>query len=107
MISGLHRGSIWIADLPAPWKRRPTVIVTRDAAIPTLTNVTLVMVTSRIRGIRTEVLLGPEHGLAQKCVATSDNIYTLPVELLVRRVGELGPTKLAELNAAIRTALDL
>jgi mRNA interferase MazF len=107
MIPGLHRGSVWVADLPPPWKRRPAVVVTRDAAIPLLTNVTLVMVTSTIRGVRTEVLLGPEQGLQQKCAATCDNIQTLAIELLARRLGELGPAKAAELDAAIRIALDL
>jgi mRNA interferase MazF len=107
MIPGLHRGSIWVADLPPPWKRRPAVVVTRDSAIPLLTNVTLVMVTSTIRGVRTEVLLGPEEGLQQKCAAACDSIQTLAINLLSRRVGELATAKVRELDAAIRIALDL
>jgi mRNA interferase MazF len=107
MIHGLHRGSVWVATLPSPWKRRPVVVITRDAAIPKLTNVTVVTVTTRLLGIRTEVPLGPEHGLDQKCVAVCDNILTLPVDQLVRPLGELGTAKIRELNAAIRVALDL
>jgi mRNA interferase MazF len=83
------------------------VVVTRDIAIPQLSNVTLVGVTRTARGIRTEVPLGPEQGLDHKCVAACDNIHTFPVELLIRHVGELGSAKLHELNAAIRVALDL
>ena len=107
MIHGLHRGSVWVATLPPPWKRRPVVVITRDAAIPQLTNVAVAIVTTRVWGTRTEVPLGPDHGLDQKCVASCDNILTLRVDRLVRRVGELGPEKVRELNAAIRTALDL
>jgi mRNA interferase MazF len=107
VIPGLRRGTIWIADLPPPWNRRPAVIVTRDDAIPLLTNVTLVLVTRTIRGVRTEVLLGPEHGVQHECVAACDNSMTLAVKRLTRRLGELGPEKILELNAAIRIALDL
>jgi mRNA interferase MazF len=107
MIPGLRRGSVWVAEMPPPWKRRPAVVVTRDAAIPVLTNVTLVTVTSTVRSVRTEVLLGPEQGLQQKCVAACDNIQTLAVDLLTRRLGELGPAKLQELDRALRIALDL
>jgi mRNA interferase MazF len=83
------------------------VVVTRDVAIPQLTNVTVVSVTSTLRGIRTEVPLGPEQGLDNTCAAACDNIHTLAVELLSRRLGELGPAKLEALNAAIRIALDV
>jgi mRNA interferase MazF len=107
VIPGLYRGSVWMADLPPPWKRRPVVVVTRDAAIPMLTNVTVVTVTTTVRGIRTEVLLGPAQGLQQKCAAACDNMQTLAVGLLSRRLGELGAAKLEELNAAVRIALGL
>jgi mRNA interferase MazF len=107
VIHGLHRGSVWVVNFAAPWNRRPVVVITRDTAIPQLTNVTAVIVTSTVRGIRTEVVLGPEQGLDQRCVAACDNIQTLAIELLSRRIGELGPGKVRELNAAIRIALDL
>jgi mRNA interferase MazF len=107
VISGLHRGSIWVANLPPPWKRRPVIVITRDVAIPALSNVTVVVITSTVRGLRTEVPLGAEHGLDQKCAASCDNILTLEVRRLVRRLGELGPAKTDELDAALRVALEL
>jgi mRNA interferase MazF len=107
MIPGLHRGSIWIADFPPPWKRRPVVVITRDIAIPHLTNVTAVIVARSARGLHTEVPLGPEQGLDQKCVASCDNILTMEIDILKRRVGELGAAKVQELNDALRIALGL
>lgn len=63
MTPGLHWGSVWQADLGGGNGRRPVIAVTRDVAIPYLTNVTVVPVTSTVRGIPTEVPLGTEEGL--------------------------------------------
>jgi mRNA interferase MazF len=107
MSAGLHRGSTWLADLPPPHGTRPVVIVTRDRAIGLLTNVTVVPVTRTVYGAPTEVELGPPEGMRTDCVAGCDNVATVSKNLLRRRLGELGPVKLEELNGAIRIALDL
>jgi mRNA interferase MazF len=64
-------------------------------------------VTRTIRDIPTEVLLGPEDGLPAPCVASLDDITTIPKSLLGRRLVELPPSRMAEIEAAIRFALDL
>jgi len=107
MIPGLARGSVWLAALPHPWGPRPVIILTRDAAIPRLTNVTVVPVTTSVQGIRTEVPIGADEGLPKDSAASCDNVQTMPIKGLRRRIGELGPAKVRELNAAIRVALDL
>src|ERR1700709_1265619 len=101
------RGSVWFAVMPAPIGRRPVVVLTRDVAIPYLTNVTVALVTRTVRGIPSEVALGPPEGLSEECVASADNIHTVPNAWLDRRVGALGLTKLDELARAVRLALDL
>jgi len=83
------------------------VIVTRDQAIPLLRNVTVVAVTSRARGLATEVPLGPANGLVRDCVANCDNVFTIPKRTLETRRGALGPEELRELNGALRIALEL
>jgi mRNA interferase MazF len=83
------------------------VIVTRDRAIELLTNVTIVPVTRTVSGAPTEVALGPAEGLRTDCVASCDNLGTIAMGLLRHRLGELGPEKIQELNAAVRVALDL
>lgn len=107
MLPGLHRGSVWIAELPEPIGRRPVVILTRDVAIPHLTNVTVSLVTRTVRGVPSEVPLGPEEGLHHECVANCDNIHTVPQRWLARRVGSLGPEKLQGLRRAVQVALDV
>jgi mRNA interferase MazF len=83
------------------------VILTRDRAIPILTNVTVAAVTGTIRGLPTEVPLGPEHGLARECVVNCDNLFTIPKRVVGRRRGELEPESLARLRTAVMIALDL
>lgn len=82
-------------------------MITRDRAIPLLANVTVVGITGTIRGLPTEVPLGPEHGLARQCVANCDNLFTIPKRALGRRRGELDPESLARLRTALRIALEL
>jgi mRNA interferase MazF len=86
---------------------RPAVIVTRPAAIPYLTNVTVVLVTTRVRGLLTEVELGAAHGVVEGSVANCDNVLTVPKTALARRRGSLGPADQHVLDRALRTALAL
>jgi mRNA interferase MazF len=101
----VNRGDVY--DAPVPGGVHPAVVVTRDRAIPVLANVCVVAITSRIRGLPTEVPLGPEPRLARECVANADSIFTIPKQLLARRRGALGPAELARLDDALRIALDV
>jgi mRNA interferase MazF len=47
-------------------------------------------VTRTIRGIPTEVRLGPEHGLEDECVASFDNLQPIDRARLTDRAGALG-----------------
>jgi mRNA interferase MazF len=64
-------------------------------------------VTSTIRELPTEVLLGPAHGLARECVVNCDNLFTVPKAVLGRFRGSLAPEELRDLNGALKIALDL
>jgi mRNA interferase MazF len=88
-------------------RRRPVVVITRDRAIPILANVTVAAVTGTIRGLPTEVPLGPEHGLARECVVNCDNLFTIPKQALGSRRGELDPESIGRLRTALMIALDL
>jgi mRNA interferase MazF len=88
-------------------RRRPVVVITRDRAIPILANVTVAAVTGTIRGLPTEVQLGPEHGLARECVVNCDNLFTIPKQSLGSRRGELDPESIGRLRTALMIALDL
>ena len=98
---------IW-ADLGPPAGRRPVCILTRDAAIAVLGSVTCAPLTRTIRGIRTEVEVGPEQGLPERCVISCDNVITVPIEDLDDEpVGRLDEVARAALDIALRFALDI
>jgi mRNA interferase MazF len=83
------------------------VIVTRDTAIPVLSQIIVALVTGTIRGLPTEVPLGSEHGLARESVVNCDNLFTIPKSALGRRRGALGPAEAARLDEALRIAVGL
>lgn len=102
------RNDIFWADLGPPAGRRPVCVLTRDAAIAVLTSVTCAPITRTIRGIRSEVELGPEHGLPEACVITCDNVMTIPIDTLDDRpVGRLDEVTRARLDQAVRFSLDI
>lgn len=81
------QGEIWWAE--AEDKRRPVLVVTRSHAIRVLTWVMVAPITRTIRGIPTEIALGPEEGLPVASVATFDNLQRVRRTLLTERVGSL------------------
>lgn len=103
----MRRGEVWWAELPSPVGHRPVVILTRDAVLHSLDSVVVALVTRTVRGIPSEVVLGRRQGLPTQCVANLDNILTVPRERLIRLMGMLDSEKAAELNQAIKAALDV
>lgn len=88
-------------------KVRPVLILTRELVRPHLTRLTVAPITSTIRGLSTEVPVGPENGLAQTSVVSCDNIVTIPTTALGRQVGYLFESQESALSQAIRAAFDL
>lgn len=88
-------------------KTRPVLILTREVVRPHLSRVTVAPITSTIRGLSTEVPVGPANGLDQASVVSCDNIVTVPVSALGRQLGFLLAEQETALSDAIRTAFDL
>jgi len=102
------RGDIVWADLGPPAGRRPVCVLTRDAAVAVLTALTCAPITRTIRGIHSEVEVGPAVGLPETSVITCDNVITIPVESLEDQpVGHLDLRARADLDRALRYALDI
>ena len=64
-------------------------------------------VTATIRGLPTEVPVGPAQGLARESVVNCDNLFTIPKSELSARRGALGPDSVRALRGALRIALDI
>ena len=83
------------------------IVIARDTAIPVLGSVVCVLVTSTFRGHVAEIEIGHDEGLDHDSAANCDNVFPLPITVLSRRRGQLGPEKLHELEVAIRIAIGL
>ncbi len=81
-------------------------MLTRDEAIARLRNVVVALVTSRKRGLTSEVALGPDDGMPQECVITFDNLRTVPKALLTEPITALRADRLDELCRALNWAVD-
>lgn len=88
-------------------KARPVLVLTREIIRPALSSVTVAPITTRVRGIRTEVTVGQANGLDQDCVVSLDNVQTIPVKQLGKVVGYLLPQQERGLAEAIRAAYNL
>ena len=88
-------------------KTRPVLILTRELVRPHLTRVTVAPITATIRGLSSEVQVGPRNGLDKDSVVSVDNVVTIPVTALGHQIGFLLPDQVPDLAEAIRNAFDL
>ena len=86
-----QQGDIWWAETED--KRRPVLVITRSHAIPVLKRVVVAPVSRTVRGIPTEIGLGPGEGLPSECAASFDNLQTMLRSALTERTGSLGPRR--------------
>ncbi len=103
----MRRGEVWWANLAPPRGRRPVVLLSRDSAYAIRDYVTVAPVSTRVRRLPVEVLLGPEDGLSQSSAANLDNILTIDKRSLQRQIATLRPDKLQAVETAIHFALGL
>jgi len=101
----VERGEVRLYRFPAPDKERPVLVLTRTSAIPYLSRVTVAPITSTIRGVPSEVMLGPEDGMKQPCVANLHNVMTVNQTALGRVVARLNSLRMQEICGALAFAL--
>lgn len=88
-------------------KTRPAVVLTREAARAAMTKVTIAPITATIKGLSSEVRVGPANGLDHDCVISLDNVLTVPVSALGPSLGCLNAAQEAQLARAVVLAHDL
>lgn len=101
----MNRGEIWGCEFKKPDKTRPVVILTRQEVIPYLHTVTVVPITRTIRGVPSEVLIGPDEGLKESSAVNLHHLITIPKSELRRFIGSLSPVKMEEIREAMLFAL--
>jgi mRNA interferase MazF len=99
----VRRGEVIWAEHP-DWPRRPVAVMTRNEAIDSLSEIFVVLATTVIRGLPTEVELGAEHGMPQACVLNADHTDTIAKGFLGERITTLSAEKLSEVCRALALA---
>ena len=101
----MKRGEVRWYEFQPPDKRRPVLILTRDSILPVLHEVTVAPVTSTIRGIPSELVLGLDDGMPEDCAVNFDHLQTVPKRKIGRLITTLSPEKLHDAAPAIFFAL--
>jgi mRNA interferase MazF len=83
------------------------VLLSRDSAYKVRSAATVAPITRTIRNIPVEVLLDQKDGLPSRCVVNADDIVTIPMSIIKGRITVLSPQRMAQVEEAIRFALDL
>jgi len=78
--------------------------MTRDEAIGALNEVFVVLATTTIRDLPTEVRLGPEDGLPRECVLNLDHVDTVAKGFIGERITTLSAEKLHAVCRALDVA---
>lgn len=100
------RGEVWWCELPEV-NRRPVVVLSRDAAIPRLRRTLVAPCTTTIRGVASEVVLGPgEDPVPRRCVANLDAVESVAIAALVDRIGRLSGARMRKMCHALTVAVD-
>lgn len=101
----LRRGEIRLYQFKQPDKTRPVVILTRNSILPYLNEATVAPITSTIRGIPTEVLVGTKEGLKKESAINLDHLQTVPKDNLTTFVGSVPNEKMQAVLDALLFAL--
>ena len=101
----MKRGEVCWFTFRLPDKRRPVLVLTRNDAIPMLNTVTVAPVTSTVRGVKSELVLGVEDGMPRFCAANFHQLQTVPRDDLGERIVTLSTEKMKEADRALCYAL--
>ena len=103
----MNRGDIWLVNLGGKTGKRPAVILTRQNVLEYLNKVTVAEVTTKGKGYPTEVFIDQKANLSKASFVQTDNIHTVPKQLLVKYIGTVNPETLKEVSRKVILALEL
>jgi mRNA interferase MazF len=103
----MKRGDVRWYKFEQPDKNRPVVILTRDAIMPHLNEVTVAPVTSTVRDIPSEVLLDGKDGMPRECAINCDHLQTIAKGKIGSLITTLSHSRMREVRNAIAFAIAL
>jgi mRNA interferase MazF len=107
----MRRGELYLVAHPNsrdPKRQRAFVVVSRQALINTrFSTVICAPIFTKHDGLSTQVEVGIDEGLKHESSIHCDELVSLPKTMLTNYVGALPSEKVAELDSALKIALDL
>ena len=104
MARELKRGEIWLYIFKAPDKRRPVLIISRQAALRFLRTALVAPVTSTIHGSPAEVPVGVAEGLKHPSAVNLDHVQTVEQSLLHQFIGTVDADTMRRVCRAMAVA---
>lgn len=101
----MRRGEIRWYRFTVPDKKRPVLVLTRDSALGYLDEVSIAPITSTIREIPSEVVLGHADGMPTDCAVNLDHVQTVSKTRLGATITTLGSGRMTEVREALLFAL--
>lgn len=100
----ISQGAIWWLERPDD-KRRPCLVLSRSSTIPVLDQVLVAPLTTRARGLDTEVTVGVDEGVPRPSVVNLQHAIAVPKRMLTRPIGRLAAGRWHEVCDAMRVAI--
>lgn len=101
---GPRWGEVWHYRFESPDKRRPVVVLTRPEVLPLLHTAMVAPITSTIRGLPSEVVVGDHEGLENASAVNLDHVQTVEQNRLHHRIGSLDEKKMRQVCRALEIA---
>ncbi len=101
----MKRGEVRWYRFAKPDTRRPVVILTRGSILEYLGEVTVAPVTTTVRGIPSEVLVGEPDGLPRSGAVNLDHLQTVSRGRVEDLIATLSSGKMREIRTALLFAL--
>jgi mRNA interferase MazF len=100
----VRRGELWLAEVGR--KKRPVLVMTRSEVIDVRALVTVAEVTTRVRGLASEVEVDQAQvGLDRPSVINCDGIHTVTQKSLTTLIGQAGDDVMRKVCSAVSYSL--
>lgn len=100
----MKRGEIRWYTFRLPDKRRPVLILTRDEVLVHLNEIIVVPATRTVRGLTTDVVLGPDDGMPVVCALNFDHVALAQRDRFGAVIGTIPENRWPEIRTALLTA---
>lgn len=95
---------LWIVE--AGRSRRPGLVLTRPEAVERIDRILVALATTTVRGLPSEVLVGPDEGLQLRCVLNLDTPELLLRSKFIEFIGAFPVDRWNEVCDAMKAAIN-